>query len=96
VLNTEAQFSWRPDGNFFILNYKTVNGNKAVTKDIMMNTFISPAKSDPTADGLVQSVSERGKQTMNGLVAWQPSGSIVAGVDSIQKGNTKTNRVIFW
>ena len=53
MVNSEAQFSWRPDGNFFILNYKTVYGNKAVTKDIIMNTFISPAKSDPNADGLV-------------------------------------------
>jgi len=96
VINSEAQFSWRPDGNFFILNYKTVNGYKAVTKDIMMNTFISPAKSDPNSDGLVQSVSERGKQTMSGLAAWQPSGSIIAGVDYIQKGQIKTNRVILW
>jgi hypothetical protein len=86
VLNTEAHFSWRPDGNFFIINYKTIHGNKAVTKDIMMNTFISPAKSDPNADGLVQSVSEKGKKAMSALVAWQPSGSIVAGSDLVEKG----------
>lgn len=61
-----------------------------------MNTFISPAKSDPNADGLVQSVSEKGKKAMSPLVAWQPSGSIVAGVDFIQKGDVNTNRVIFW
>ena len=78
-----AQFSWRPDGNFFVLNYRTVNGNKAVTKDIMMNTHTSPAKSDPNADGLVQSVSEKGKKAMSGLVSWQPSGSIIAGADFV-------------
>lgn len=48
-----------------------------------MNTHISPAKSDTNADGLVQSVSEKGKKAMSGIVAWQPSGSIVAGVDYV-------------
>lgn len=52
----------------------------------MMATFISPAKSDPKDDGLVQSVSEKAKKNMLGLVAWQPSGSIVAGADYEIKG----------
>jgi hypothetical protein len=62
-----------------------VNGRKAVTKDIMMATFISPAKSDPKEDGLVQSVSEKGKKNMLGLVSWQPSGIIIAGADYLNK-----------
>ena len=62
----------------------------------MMSTFISPSKSDPEEDGLVQSVSEKGRKNMSGLVAWQPSGSMVAGVDHIQKGEKKQYRVIFW
>ena len=33
---------------------------------------------------------------MLGLVSWQPSGSIVAGVDYEQKGEHKQYRVIFW
>ncbi len=73
-----------------------MNGRKAVTKDTMMGTFMSPAKSDPKEDGLVQSVSEKGKKNMLGLVSWQPSGSIVAGVDCEVKGGKKQYRVIFW
>jgi hypothetical protein len=49
----------------------------------MMNTFISAARSDPNEDGLVQSVSEKGRKNIKSLVAWQPSGSIIAGVDFI-------------
>jgi elongator complex protein 1 len=62
----------------------------------MMNTFISPARSDPKEDGLVQSVSERGKRGMSGLVSWQPSGSIIAGVNFQAKGADKLWQVIFW
>ena len=62
----------------------------------MMNTFISPSKSDPSEEGLVQSVSERGREKMSGLVAWQPSGSIVAGSDYVGKDKKKGWRVIFW
>jgi hypothetical protein len=61
-----------------------------------MANFISPSKSDPKEDGLVQSVSEKGKKNMLGLVSWQPSGSIVAGVDYQLKGEQKLYRVIFW
>jgi len=86
-LPNSPQFSWRVDGSFFSLNYQTVNGRKAVTKDIMMGTFISPAKSDPNDDGLVQSVSEKGRNAMNHLVAWQPSGGIIAGSDYLQIQN---------
>jgi len=53
----------------------------------MMGTFISPAKSDPNDDGLVQSVSEKGRNAMNHLVAWQPSGGIIAGSDYLQIQN---------
>lgn len=45
-----------------------------------MADSISPAQSDTNAEGLVQSVSEKGRKTMEGTLAWQPSGSIVAGV----------------
>lgn len=96
MLVDSPQFSWRADGTYFILNYNTSNGRKAVTKDIMMTTFISPSKSDPKEDGLVQSVSEKGKKNMLGLVSWQPSASIVAGVDYLLKGEEKQFRVIFW
>ncbi len=73
-----------------------MKGHKAVTKDIMMVTFISPSKSDPNEDGLVQSVSEKGRENMGGLAAYQPSGSIVAGTDSIIEGGNIVHRVIFW
>jgi elongator complex protein 1 len=96
VVDSPAQFSWRTDGNFFILNYRTVNGHKAVTRDLMMSAFISPAKSDPTEEGLVQSVSEKGREKMSGLVAWQPSGSIAAATDYVLEGERKKQRVIFW
>lgn len=33
---------------------------------------------------------------MTGLVAWQPSGGIIAGSDFINKDGKKINRVIFW
>ncbi len=62
----------------------------------MMNTFISAARSDPNEDGLVQSVSEKGRKNIKSLVAWQPSGSIIAGVDFIQEYEQKQFRVIFW
>jgi hypothetical protein len=80
VVANSSQFSWRADGTYFTINYSTVNGHKATTKDLMMANFISPSKSDPKEDGLVQSVSEKGKSNMLGLVSWQPSGSIIAGV----------------
>lgn len=96
VVDSRPQFSWRADGNYFMLNYETVNGHKAVTKDIMMVTFISPSKSDPNEEGLVQSVSEKGRPKMKGLVAWQPTGSIAAGIDYILEGQSKELRVIFW
>ena len=47
----------------------------------MMNIFISPAKSDPNPKDPVQSVAEKGRQNMGILVAWQPSGGIIAGTD---------------
>jgi elongator complex protein 1 len=96
VLATQPHFSWRADASHFVINYETVNGHKALTKDQMMGTFISPARSDPKEDGLVQSVSERGKKQMLGLVSWQPSGSVIAGVDCQLKAGQKQHRVIFW
>lgn len=62
----------------------------------MMATFISPSKSDPNEDGLVQSVSEKGREKMSVLVAYQPSGSIIAGTDYINENEKKLFRVIFW
>jgi hypothetical protein len=41
-------------------------------------------------------VSEKGKKNMSGLVSWQPSGSIIAGVDYHLKGENKQYRIIFW
>ncbi len=58
----------------------------------MMNIFISPAKSDPNPKDPVQSVAEKGRQNMGILVAWQPSGGIIAGTDFTQN----KHRVIFW
>ena len=89
-------FSWRADGSYFILNYETKKGQKAVTKDIMMTTFISPSKSDPEEDGFVQSVSEKGRKQMGKFVAWQPNASIVAGTDFIMEAGNRIFRVIFW
>lgn len=96
MLDSAAQFSWRADGDFFVLNYQTVNGHKSLTKDVMMVTFVSASKSDPIEDGLVQSVSEKGRVKMSHLVAWQPSGSIVAGGDFVIQKEEKVQRVIFW
>jgi hypothetical protein len=33
---------------------------------------------------------------MSPLVAWQPSGGIIAGSDFIEKAGKKVNRIIFW
>ena len=65
MLPALPRFTWRADATHFVINYLTLNGRKAVTKDQMMNTFISPARSDSKEDGLVQSVSERGKKAMS-------------------------------
>jgi len=62
----------------------------------MMATFISPAKSDPKEDGLVQSVSEKGRKNMLNLVSWQPSGAIIAGVDYSINQEKRSYRIIFW
>lgn len=62
----------------------------------MMVTFISPSKSDLNEDGLVQSVSEKGREKMSRFVAYQPSGSIIAGTDFIIENEKKRFRVIFW
>lgn len=62
----------------------------------MLNIFRSPSKSDVEAEGLVQSVSEKSRLSMTGLVAWQPSGGIIAGADYINKAGKKINRIIFW
>jgi hypothetical protein len=65
------------------LNVEVKDGRKATTRDNMLGVFISPAKSDPDSIGLVQSVSEKGRTNMSHLVAWQPSGGIIAGSDFI-------------
>ena len=91
-----VHFTWRNDASHFSVNYPTQLGRKAITHDHMMAPFISPAKSDPTPDGLVQSVSEKGKKEMEGVLAWQPSGACIAGVDSIVRGQEKVKRIIFW
>ena len=57
----DPRFAWRPDGNFFALNVKTKNGRKCLTRDKMMNPFVSPAKSDPNPKDPVQSVAEKGR-----------------------------------
>lgn len=61
----------------------------------MMGLFRSAAKSDPKEDDLVQSVSEKSRDSMSHLVAWQPAG-IIAGSDYINKEGKKINRIIFW
>lgn len=95
ALPLSPRFSWRADGSYFVLNYQTPAGRKAVTKDPMLATFRSPAKSDPQG-GLVQSVSERGSPALSQLVAWQPSGSLVAGTDVQEAKGEKVQRVVFW
>ena len=62
----------------------------------MMTTFISPSKSDPNEDGLVQSVSEKGRKKMGRFVAWQPNAGIVAGTDYVVEEGENRFRVIFW
>lgn len=49
----------------------------------MMKTFVSPSKSDTDPKGPVQSVAQKGKKGMSSLVAWQPSGGIIAGNDEL-------------
>lgn len=91
-----STFSWKVDGSFFALNIQTDKGRKVHTRDHMMGIFRSASKSDPNEDGPVQSVSEKSRPNMNHLVAWQPSGGLIAGSDFIDKGGKKINRVIFW
>jgi hypothetical protein len=62
----------------------------------MIGIFRSPSVSDSTTEGLVQSVSEKSRMNMGSLVAWQPSGGIIAGCDFIERKGRKINRVIFW
>ena len=50
-------FSWKADGSYFALNIQTDKGRKCHTRDHMLGIFRSASKSDPTEDGLVQSVS---------------------------------------
>ena len=78
------------------INIQTDKGRKCHTRDSMLGIFRSPAKSDPTQDGLVQSVSQKSSETMGNCCAWQPNGSLIAGNDWINKNNKKFNRVIFW
>ena len=62
----------------------------------MMGIFRSASKSDPTEDGLVQSVSEKSRSNMSRLVAWQPTTNIIAGSDFFDRDGKKIQRVIFW
>lgn len=64
------------------MNYAVKGGRKAITRDRMMIIMISPVKSDPDG-GLVQSVSEKGRNNMSHVVAWQPSGGIIVGSDIV-------------
>lgn len=92
----DPRFSWKADGSFFAINIMTDKGRKCHTRDHMLGIFRSPSLSDPDPQGLVQSVSEKSRDNMGPLVSWQPSGGLIAGVDFINKGGKKINRVIFW
>lgn len=93
---SESRFSWKADGNYFVVNLGTDRGRKCHTRDHMMGVFRSPARSDATGDGLVQSVSEKSWAGMKSVVAWQPSAGIIAGADCIVRNGVEVNRVIFW
>lgn len=84
--------SWKADGKFVCINYQVGDGRKCLTRDIQLNVFKSPAASDPDEKGLVQSVSDKPVARMGKLVAWMPSGAIIAGFDKIGDAH----RVIFW
>ena len=62
LLLNDPRFSWRSDGNFFVILNIDTKMEESVTRDKMMNLSLVPSKSDPDPKGLVQSVAEKGRK----------------------------------
>mmetsp|Transcript_11114 Transcript_11114/g.21789 ORF Transcript_11114/g.21789 Transcript_11114/m.21789 type:complete len:1140 (+) Transcript_11114:1462-4881(+) len=84
---TAASLSWRADSKFFALTIKSSEGVRAFTYSASGQLVISSASSDPDG-GLVQLVSEKFNLLTASTIAYQPNGSLIAGV----YGNT----IRFW
>lgn len=94
----DATISWRGDSKFFSISYELDGkGRKAVTKDLNLTSFVSPAKSDPEG-GLVQCVADKPWPQMKKPLAWQPNGGLIASVEEnvVQEDGKPVNRVILW
>ena len=93
-LGENSKISWKPDGKFCVINFgvKGTEGRKCLVRDNLLNVFKSAAKPDADPKGLVQSVSEDAVVGLLNLVAWNPTGNIIAGADQV---GDKT-RVVFW
>lgn len=76
---TAAELSWRADSKFFVVVLQEPEGVRAFTYSATGQLVVSSAVSDPEG-GLVQLVSERPTLLSAPIVAYQPNGSLVAGV----------------
>lgn len=83
ALGVGCSISWKADGKFVCINYEVEGGRKCLVRDVQLSVFKSPAASDTDDKGLVQSVSEKAVARMSKLVAWMPSGAIIAGSDKV-------------
>ena len=80
---SSACVSWRGDAKFLTVHYGVLDGRKALTRDINLAVFKSVARADPEG-GVVQSVSEKPVKHLQNIVAYQPSGSLIASVERVQ------------
>jgi len=97
---SSASISWRGDAKFLTVIYGTPTGKKALTRDTNLTVFKSVARADAEG-GVVKSVSEKPVKVLETLAAYQPNGSLIAGVErsSVQVEGDKTVervQVVFW
>ena len=78
-----ACISWRGDSRVFVVNYFINGGHKCLTRDTELKVIKGPARADRKAkpsENFVNSVSENPLPELALPVAYQPNGSLVAGV----------------
>ena len=97
-----ASISWRGDAKFLSVIYGTPEGKKALTRDTNLTVFKSVARADAEG-GVVKSVSEKPVKNLGTLVAYQPNGSLIAGIEkstiTVNGPEPKTYekvQVVFW
>lgn len=79
----DVGISWRGDAKFFSTIFGSdENGRKSLTRDSNLGIFKSAAKADPEG-GVVKSVSEKNIKSLHRPLAWQPSGGIIAGYETV-------------